>query len=54
MMTANSGFFFFFFKHTPEVIVIPETFGRLSHLMTITGILEGKRMLEAGQTAVQL
>lgn len=41
-------------KTTPEVTAIPETFGRLSHLMTITGILEGKRMLGEGQTAMQL
>lgn len=47
----NSGFFFFF-KHTPKVTAIPETFGRLSHVMTITGILEGKRMLREGQTAL--
>ena len=41
-------------KHTPEVTAITETFGRLSHLMTITGILEGKGTLRAGQTAMQL
>lgn len=41
----------FFFLHTPEVTAIPETFGRLSHLMTITGILAGRRMLRKGQTA---
>lgn len=45
---------FFPLKHTPEVTAITETFGRLGHLMTITGILEGKGTLRAGQTAMQL
>lgn len=54
MMAAKPDLFFYFFKHTPEVPEIPETFGRLSHLMTITRILQGKRMLGEGQTAMQL